>query len=190
MPTSIFNASIFHLGAIGFIADAQHFSSDPELKNLSVENIAEAAFEDSSPGNKIRLSIEKITKRNDNFFRRSPQYVLTTQPILDTRSKVIKAFNNLNLAVSLTLFLNDQPHENHEKLKAAYVAVYEGLDQFPGRTSLRREMIESFHSQVFAMSKDNEVTKALLFAAQQEYLNKMYQEETLGMDTDEHPDLN
>lgn len=149
MQLSIREASRFVIGAAMMRSKAIEASGNT---GITFESVALASMRDNADGAKLRQSIETLADQESTWLRNTPPHALATDRVYQSRLAELKTFRSINMAVIATsefgakASAGDVPATKslHENL----VNTLGVIDQTPGSTQDRRNLLSSLNKQV------------------------------------------
>lgn len=171
MDLSIRKASEIAVGAA--IIREMALAANPAA-GITFENVAVMASKTSEDGERMRASMESTAAKEDPWFRSTPPHTLATTRVMSTRAHEVSTLNASNLATLATLEFSPQAAAGdavaQQALMGRYQVAIRAIDEMPGSTSERRQLLASLREQSAAVGVDEGVVNANLKSAQRAYL--------------------
>jgi len=143
---------------------------------ITFDNVVKIALGNNEAGEKLRASIEQVADREMTWFRSTPSHILTTDRVMETRSKEVQAFELSNRAVFTALISGQDALEGkaeaREKLQSHLEAAIEAIDEIHSEPRVRRKLLTSFQSQLNEAIGDEVFVKRELRIAEKSYLDR------------------
>ena len=177
MQLSIRDASRFVIGAA--ILREMANKNAPEAV-ATFDNVASMALRPGADGTSLSASIEKLADQEAAWFRSTPPHTLATDRVMHTRTQEVGTLNASNLAVFATIAcgpdaLAGQPQAT-VSLQGRLQAAMQAIDQMPGSTTERRQVLQSLTSDTIAAVGDPAFMTQQLNTAQKVYLERFREE--------------
>lgn len=187
MQLSIQDASRFVIGA-AIIRDMT-IRNSPE-SGITFDNVTVAALREGTDGQDLRTSISKLADQEAAWFRSTPPHVLSTDKVMHSRGQELSTLNNTHLAVLATLEYGasaiDGSPDAVSQLQDSYQAALQAIDEMPGSTTERRNLLQTLYDQCFEASGDADFTNGQLHVAQKSYLERMMAERLAAYELTPH----
>jgi hypothetical protein len=173
MDLSIRKASEIAVGAA--IIRQMALAANPNA-GITFENVAVMASKAGDDGTAMRASIESTAAKEEPWFRSTPPHTLATPRVMSTRSHETSTLNTSNLATLATLEFSADASAGNPMAQRALMDRYQNairaIDEMPGSTAERRQLLASLREQSAVVGADEGVVNANLKSAQRAYLEE------------------